>query len=195
LRLDAVVWHSASVREVTTANFGLLIAYLIPGFVMLIGVSELSPAVASWLATNTESGPTFGGFLYGTLASVMAGLTASTVRWLILDSLHHRTGLRQLAWDFSRLQTNVSAFDVLIEIHYRYYQFYGNTLVALLFDLVVAVRGWPLAVVVAILCVLFFLGSRDTLRKYYERVGQFLAGPEDTPRGISQARGAVLPDQ
>lgn len=182
-------------REVSTNNFGLLIAYLIPGFVIMLSLRDVSLTVTSWLEASTDAGPTVGGFLYATMASIMAGLIASTVRWLILDSLHHHTGIKQPAWEFSRLQQNVTAFDVMIEIHYRYYQFYGNTLVALLVSLAVDIRSWLTAVLTLALCVLFYLGSRDTLRKYYGRVDQMLSHPRNAHSAASMASGAVLPDQ
>lgn len=42
---DSRLWHSHSVREVTTNNFGLLIAYLIPGFVIILSLRDISPTV------------------------------------------------------------------------------------------------------------------------------------------------------
>ena len=53
-------------REVTGRNFGLLIAYILPGFVSLWGLAEFSPSVKSWLAASTATPgamPTVGGFL------------------------------------------------------------------------------------------------------------------------------------
>jgi hypothetical protein len=35
--------------EMSQKNFGLLIAYLLPGFVVLWGISFFSPTVQSWL--------------------------------------------------------------------------------------------------------------------------------------------------
>ena len=64
--------------DVSGRNFGLLIAYVLPGFVSLCGMAELSPNMKSWLVTGSMTNgvaPTVGGFLYLTLASVAAGLT------------------------------------------------------------------------------------------------------------------------
>lgn len=172
----------AALKDASITNFGLLIAYLLPGFVALWGISFFSPSVASWFGSTAEDAPTVGGFLYVTLASVAAGLTVSTVRWLVIDSVHHVTGIRNPRWDFSRLKENVAALDMLIEIHYRYYQFYANMIVAVLFT--VAARhvtgGMSARELVGIdvgaifLCLVFFLGSRDTLRKYYARSAEVL---------------------
>lgn len=169
-------------KDVTETNFGLLIAYLIPGFTVLIGVSFFSPVVASWLGTSTDTAPTLGGFLYITIASVAAGLTVSTVRWLLLDTIHHATGIRRPAWDFSQFHTKLSGYDRLNEIHYRYYQFYANTAVALPFVAVARTLAesrlslWSFGGFMLIE-VLFWLGSRDTLRKYYARGSMLLGTP------------------
>lgn len=168
-------------KDVSPSNFGLLIGFLLPGFTVLWGLSYYSVTVSNWLSGSSTT-PSVGGFMYVTLASVAAGVTVSTVRWAVLDTVHRWTGLRQPAWDFSRLQDNVAAYNVLNEIHYKYYLFHGNHLVALLFlygarrvrlGLFTASWGWVDAGFL-LLSVVLFVGSRDTLHKYYSRVSQLL---------------------
>lgn len=147
-----------------------------------VGASYLSPVLRSWLAGAEASGPTIGGFLHVTLASVAAGLTVSTVRWATIDRIHHRTGLPQPAWDFSRLQAHFAAYKMLNEIHYKFYQFYSNALISLLFVFVArrihlgfftAAFGW-LDAGFLLLAPILYIGSRNTLRNYYERVSDLL---------------------
>ena len=120
-----------------------------------------------------QAGPTVGSFLYVIVASVAAGMTASAVRWAVIDQFHHRTGIVRPVLDESKLPERLQAFDYLVENHYRYYQFYGNTLVAT----VVAYAAWTwgpagdvspggVAGFLALSAV-FVAGSRDALRKYY----------------------------
>src|SRR5947209_5196133 len=90
-------------RETSINNFGLLIAYVLPGFTALWGISLVTDRLGPWLFHPPADPPTVGGFLYVTLASVVAGLTVSTVRWLIIDVVHHQTGLRPPPRDFARL--------------------------------------------------------------------------------------------
>lgn len=78
--------------EVTSRNFGLLIAYLLPGFTVLCIARPFFEAVEAWFGETGESA-TVGGFLLLTLASVAVGLTVSTLRWLAIDTIHHHTGL------------------------------------------------------------------------------------------------------
>lgn len=101
-------------------------------------------------------------------------------RWATIDTLHARTGLVPPELDFTHLKGKVEELKLLIEIHYRHYQFYANMLVAVAiaylgyrFHVGFARPGLPdLAVVV--LEPIFYLTSRDTLRKYYGRSRQLL---------------------
>jgi hypothetical protein len=171
-------------RDVTSHNFGLLIAYVLPGVTTLWGASYFSPTVRVWLGSAPADAPTVGGFLYLTVAAIAAGLIASTVRWAVIDTLHHLTGIPRPKWDFSHFADKTAAFDVLCEIHYRYYQFYGNCLTSLAFAYVARRTalglgflsfGWEDLGVLLIECLLF-AGSRDTFRKYHERLEMMLGG-------------------
>ena len=106
-------------------NFGLVIAYLLPGFVALWGVSYSSPTVDSWITASQKDAPTVAGFMYVTLASLAAGVTVSAVRWAFIDQLHHATGIVPPAWKFANLEGKLQGYLTLIENHYRYYQFYA----------------------------------------------------------------------
>jgi hypothetical protein len=185
-------WYRRCMREISPNNFGLLIAFVLPGFMALWGGAYLSPVLRSWLEGSEAAGPTVGGFLYVTLASVGTGLTVSTVRWAVIDTIHGWTGLPQPKWDYSRLQSNVNAFKMLNENHYKFYQFYGNGLVSLVFFYVArrlhlglwTAFGW-FDVAALLLGIVFYSGSRDTLRKYYQRVNDMLGNePIATPTTV-----------
>jgi hypothetical protein len=142
--------------------------------------------VAAWLVGPPQGAPTIGGLLYATLASVACGMIANMARWAILDPLHHHTGVRLPAWNFSRLHERLAAYELLVEFHYRFYQFGGATLLALLFS-DVAYRTSPSGrayqwgaadVVFVVVCVVLFLGSRDSLRRYYDRASELLNAKE-----------------
>ncbi len=175
-------------KEVSSGNFGLLIAFVLPGFIVLWGLSYFSATVRLWLSV-AGSTPTVGGFMFGTLASVAAGVTVSTVRWLVIDTIHRWTGIRQPPWNFARLQDNVGAYNVLNDIHYKFYLFHANGLISLLFVYVArrthygiftAPVGW-LDLGFVVLSLVLFIGSRDMLRKYYARVSQLLGTLRSTP--------------
>lgn len=169
-------------QELSPFNFGLIIAYVVPGFVTLWGLSYHSETVRDWLAVAPATAPTVGGLLYSTLASIACGMIVSAVRWAIIDTIHHCTGVRLPRWDFSLLPERLDAYRTLIELHYVHYQFDANTLVALSFAYVAwrsAVGGWAyqwgaVDIGFVVVCVFLFLGSRDALRKYYRRAGELL---------------------
>jgi len=162
-------------KDVTTANFGLLIAYVIPGFVLLSGLEPYSPTLQQWLGQSTTESTTVAGFLFVTLASIGLGLLASTLRWLVIDRIHHRRVVPP-DWDFRQLPDKLPAFDRLIEDHYRYYQFHSNGLVAI--SIAAFLRwvhaGFSLTQLCLLVVVdgLLFAGSKDTLEKYYRRVNK-----------------------
>lgn len=173
--------------EVNQSNFGLLIAYLLPGTIVIASIADRSSMIRAWLGASTTGAPTVGGFLFITLAAVFAGLTTSTIRWLLLDSLHHRTGIRPPNWKFAVLQENLTAFEGAVENHYRYHQFYGNTLIAIVLAMTAnpqfaADSSTPLVArsIGAVIVVLFYFASRDSLRKYYVRTNAILSSSRTT---------------
>ena len=167
-------------------NFGLVVAYLVPGFVILWGLSFHFATLAAWLDVPSQNAPAIGDLFYATLASVGFGMIANVFRWAIIDTIHHHTGVKLPRWDFSLLdQERLGGYELLVELHYRYYQFFANMLIALTFAYI-AYRstpgGWAdqwgaVDVNFIVVCVVLFLGSRDALRKYYQRAGELL-----TPR-------------
>ncbi|MCA9123942.1 MAG: hypothetical protein H6822_20500 [Planctomycetaceae bacterium] len=180
-------------NTVSDRNFGLLIAYLVPGFTALLGVSYFSPTVASWLHGANADGPTIGGFLYVTIASVAAGMICSAVRFHVIDRIHHVTGIRHPSWDFTKLGERIAAYDRLIEIHYSYYKFHSNGLVALLFFYMarqIAVRHGAMGledIGTVFLGVLLFVTSRDNLAKYFSRVAKLLGTDDDAAATTDEA--------
>jgi len=116
-----------------------------------------------------------------TVASLGVGMTVSAVRWAIIDKLHARTGVPIPPRNFSKLGRNVTAFNLLIRIHYEHYQFYANMVVALAVAYTcyrVRLGGiWPMSWVdigFVILEAIFYATSRDTLRNYSVRTAQLL---------------------
>ncbi|MGD9689157.1 MAG: hypothetical protein AB7K52_00600 [Phycisphaerales bacterium] len=172
--------------ELTARNFGLLIAYVLPGFVGLWGLGYLSEPVRTWLSGAGPAGPSMGGVLYVLVASIGCGMTASAVRWALVDSVYHRTGLRRPAWDDSKLPERLDAFEALVDNHFRYYQFYSNSMVSA----AAAYAAWRwspdtpkppvglLEVVLLLLLFVFIAGSRDALRRYYGRTALLLGTQE-----------------
>lgn len=174
--------YNWGMQPITGSNFGPLIAYLVPGAIALLGLSEFSPLLRSWFASTSATPPTLGGFLYLTVASLAMGMTVSALRWAVIDPLHRLTGVKFRTLDFSVLGDRFEAYNLLIKIHYEHYQFYSNGQVAIVVAYVchrVAMgahqRFGVFDMAVITIEVLFFFASRDTLRKYFLRASQLLS--------------------
>ena len=166
-------------NESLDRSFGILIAYILPGFFCLAGASQSSATIAAWMSVAPSSDPTVGGFLYVTLGSLAAGMVINAFRWLLIDSLHHLTGLSRPNLDFSKLSSNLEAFKIAVEHNYRHYQFYANTVIAGIFYSLAdqwANGHWPLLGLLAGIVVegVLLVTSRDCLRRYYERTAQLI---------------------
>jgi hypothetical protein len=182
--------YGRPVKDVTSNNFGVLIAYLVPGATALWGLSSFSPSLRAWFASTPSDAPTISGFLYLTVASLAVGMTVTAIRWACVDLVHAATGLTAPELDFSQLPGKVDAYRLLIEIHYVHYQFYSNAFVATGIAWIchrITVQPpcritWidPAFVLVE---AIFFLTSRDTLRKYHQRTQQLLPPMRDSDRG------------
>ncbi len=173
-------------KEVSQKNYGVVIAYIVPGLVALWGVSYSSDTVKLWLTSADGAQPTVAGFLYVTLGSLAAGLTLGAVRSMTIDPLHHWTGVTAPNLDFSDFQAKFWAFNQLVESHYRYYQFYAHMSLAVpgFIGARILAQGAPsdlayLAPCLALEVVLLAV-SRGTLKTYYARVSHLL-GKEDAP--------------
>jgi len=179
------------VRDLNRDNFGLLIAYLLPGFVVLLGLAEHVAAVHGWLGSTAAGPPTVGGFLYTTVGSTAAGMIVSAIRWLTLDHVFAWIGIRPPPWNAARFAAQVPAFEALVANHYRYYQHYSNMFIAIAFAAIAWLLAYPswtvrdtgLILGIGLIEAILFLGSRDTLRKYHARTGALLREPESTDVG------------
>lgn len=121
--------------------------------------------------------------MFVTLVSIGLGMILNAVRFVVIDTINERTGLCRPQWNDTLLQQHLSAFEALVQNHYRYYQFYSN--VALSSVVVYVARLYSIttitiineAVLVVLLCV-FWSTARNSLRQYYRR-GSSVLQPKD----------------
>jgi hypothetical protein len=178
LLTEVGAWYGRGMKEISNSNFGILIAYLVPGFVTLVGVGRFIPVVRESLMVSSASAPTVEGFLFVTLAAIGLGLLVNAVRWQIIDNLHYWTGVPRRSWDYSMLPDRIGAFQYLVANQFRYYECYSNLVVA-----VGASHGsaelaghatWSERTIVAVILVILWNASRKTLANYHSRIGAFL---------------------
>lgn len=163
-------------KETSSRQFGLLVAYVLPGFIGLAALAPLLPAVARWLRPVEQGDLGLGPPLYAVLMATAVGLILSCFRWLLIDRIHQWTGVRRPAWNDRNLERMLGGFDYLVQSHFRYYEFCGNTLLATIggYTLNRVLGTLPLLgpatdLAVFILCLVLFAASRDALAKYYTR--------------------------
>jgi len=162
-------------------QFGLLVGYLLPGFLGLLGLAPVSPVVSGWLHGVNLGDAGIGPPVYAVLSATMIGMIFSCIRWLIIDHVHAWTGVVSPMWNFRLLDGRLEALSYLVDNHYRYYQFYANTLIAVIWAYPIhrLLKTSPFLGVgtdlgALILCAVLFAGSRDALAKYYQRAGQLV---------------------
>jgi hypothetical protein len=167
--------------DTSPRQFGLIVAYLVPGFVGLAGVVPLVPAVGQWLQPIAQGDMGFGPPIYALLGATTVGLIVSCFRWALIDQFHHWTGVKRPAWNDSRLTEVLGGFDYLVQSHYRYYEFAGNMLVAVLwtYGLNRLMRTSPLLGLgtdlgILVITLVLFAASRDALAKYYQRTARLV---------------------
>jgi hypothetical protein len=175
----------AEKSDLIDKNFGVMIAFWLPGFLLLWGLTYSFPPITLLLPKAEGEAPTVGGFLYVTLASLAAGLVVSAIRWMVMDRiLFPAIGLRESKIDFGKLRNadTYAVFQGAVENHYRYYQYYSNTLISILAAVIAALITKGLHAVgcliwlgLIVACVALFLAARDCFSKYHERVGQIAA--------------------
>jgi hypothetical protein len=174
-------------NDLIRQNFGLLIAYVLPGFVVVSGAAILYPPVRDLVTPTLGLADGVESTAFVTLATLLAGMSVSSLRWLIVDSFHHWTGLRRPEWDDAGLPAKLPAFTAIVEDHYRFYQFHANLAVAIA-CVYIAWRvqqppfaPWADEAFLLIEC-LFLATSRDNLRKYYARASRLLGSPQSIER-------------
>jgi hypothetical protein len=162
-------------------QFGLILAYLVPGFVGLAGLAPLVPAVARWLTLSPPNSLDLGPTFYSVLAATAIGMILSCFRWLLIDRIHLSTGLKRPNWNDESLHGKLASFDYLVQNHFRYYEFCGNTLLAVTWAYGVnrilgtsRIFGIGTDLAVLMILIVLFVASRDALANYYTRTALLL---------------------
>jgi len=177
-------------------QFGLILAYLLPGFIGLAGIAPFAPMLRQWLLPASGASLDIGPPVYTILAAVAVGMVLSCFRWLMIDHFHWSTGVKPPPWDDRRLQDNLESFDYLVQNHYRYYEFTGNGALALLWAYGVnriygtlPFLGVGTDILVLIVLLVLFTASRDALARYYTRSGLLLGRIAEKDTGATMFNG------
>jgi hypothetical protein len=177
----------ASDTQTAGLDFGAVIAFVAPGFVVVHAVSYHLPVATAWMEAASAKEQGIGIFLFVLLASLSLGLVVSGLRWIVIDTLLHHPCLRTFAvpklslnW-WSQVDERLPLLLTIRDNYYRYYQFYANTLVALLLWILARACadnapsvGWPYWAVLVIVAIALLLSARDALFRYVTAVNQII---------------------
>lgn len=118
--------------DITTTSFGLLIAYLLPGLATLFGLSYWVPELRSLFNAFLSGESNLGLFLLVAMASIVASLQVTLIRWYIFEEhLCRKHRLTPKEFEGLRAAGRFGAFGAAVDAHYRYHQFWGSMTVAL----------------------------------------------------------------
>jgi len=169
--------------ELSLGDIGAIIAYVIPGIVAMLGLSYFSRTVRRWLGGASNESPSFGGALLFVLMALGVGLIADTVRSHTIDEIHHRTGVEQPEWTYSQLnKEKFEQFQGIVDNHFRFHQFYGNTFICLLFAYIAwraSTKRWPWPpnwreFCLVMLLLIMWIGSRSDLDACYRAIEELV---------------------
>lgn len=143
----------------------------------------LIPDVATWLRPTVGlEAAGIAPSVYTVLAAMALGMALTAVRFLTLDALFQRIGVRPSTLDFKQLEGRMASFSLLIEHHFRFYQFYAHSVLAIMwtYGLARLLGTYPFLglltdLAIGLLCVALFAGARDALAKYYSRTNALLS--------------------
>jgi hypothetical protein len=156
-------------------NFGLLIAYFLPGFITVFALKYLSEEVSQLIQAAQANPINIGALIFLGTASLIAGLIVSAFRSVVLDELHYNAGIQRPQTDYSKLTGDkLKLFQEMVENVYRYYQFYGNLFSSLTALLILKyfIAGSPICdsrlhfssfIFLALASIVLLVASRKTL--------------------------------
>jgi hypothetical protein len=117
----------------SSLDFSLLIAYLLPGFVGVFGLTYISDWVRQVFNALLNKDASIGAAFIISIAALAVGAIISAIRDLVLDRIQYLAGAEKPPHCISALRdANVlSAFKEAVNNTYRFAQFYGNMALAL----------------------------------------------------------------
>ena len=168
-------------------SFGLLIGFFLPGFAGLFCLRFWSASVDRWFHAVITPASGVGPLSVVLLISLIVGLQVSLCRWLLFEKcLCRNDRLDERSFQILADEGHLSAFQVVIEQHYRYHQFWGGIAVVLPIGLL----GWLISeseqssatvfivLFLVLLEVITVIGAVEAFRFYIKRANAVLASAD-----------------
>jgi hypothetical protein len=176
---------SATVRDLVVENFGIVIAYVVPGGAALLAGMFASSALKEWVSQAAGQATTFGGFLILTTVALGLGMIVQAARFFFFERFlagsemitkRYPQLIRENADQAKRRRAQVrAALRENTEAHYRFYQCHGGLLLvipAIVFAWAMgrpagalAWKLWCVVAVAALLEVALFSSALDALKR------------------------------
>lgn len=117
-----------------TINFGLIIAYFLPGVLVTYSLRYVSSRIDHLLNLVEEGQVFIGPATILIISALVTGLIISSARVVLVDPLIHITGVPKPRTDYKKLAPSEqwAVYSQIVENIYRFYQFYGNIFLGLL---------------------------------------------------------------
>ncbi|HAI14174.1 MAG TPA: hypothetical protein DCM28_20885 [Phycisphaerales bacterium] len=158
--------------------FGIIIAYIVPGFIVLLALGQIHPDIGYMMQPDGKTeiaGLLY--FFYGLIAMIGLGVMISGLRWMTIDQINALTGIKRPAVNHAALIGREEHLDTIKDGFYRYYQFYSNCIVSLIIGDAV-LRCFAINTDMTIttelvllgICVVLWICQRDTLKKYHHGI-------------------------
>jgi hypothetical protein len=114
-------------KDLNIKSFGLLIAYLLPGFACIFcfafWIDSFKNLIDGFMSTNSD----FGSFLFVLLLALLFGLILNAFRWIIYERwLLRKHTIPEDYYQELIKHDNLQAIHSTLDENFRYHQFYGN---------------------------------------------------------------------
>ena len=155
-------------------NFGLVIAYLIPGFSGTYAVASRVGAIDALLGGPNKV-PSTGSVVPLLLIALAVGIIINATSWVVIRPVMEFRGVKPQPGYVNRelSKEDRARYDHTVESTFRYHQFYSNMLVAVLLLtpmwLVTPLQNNVLRnASFFLVLVVLFLAGRDSLQQFYK---------------------------
>jgi len=153
-------------------EFRLLIAYLIPGIVLLYASTFYSTVTKTLLFGNNGI-PDSAAVIPIILLGIGAGIIVNAITWAIVRPFIELTSVTRPELNYANLtESDMHAFQIINDENFRYYQSYSNLFtsgVALIvsYALNSTSLNSKLIIISLIVMAILFFASRDSLKRAY----------------------------
>jgi len=168
-------------------DFGAVIAFLAPGFIVFGTYLRHLPQNERWIDVAAPKDQGLGSFSLVVLASLAVGLVVSGLRDLIIDwplrQFRKKKRVKPIAVDWSKItKDNLKYLLLARDNYFRFYQFYANSAVGLAISAIAnavwSMPSWRLGLLtmeVLVIVALVIAAARE-LTRYLDAVSELGLG-------------------